>query len=490
MGGFLALPGSLLALPWAPPGDPVLRHDLQWLADEGHLRTTLGNWPISWGGVAARLTEPGVDADLGSGTIFGRIESRLDAESQTGLTPLFSGFSAASDPMSLRTFVDQPRENFAISARQGFQSSRFAGQLHATWVEDPSDGEEFRLDGSYIGLGLGNWMLMLEQVDRWWGPGHEGSLILSNNARPIPAITLQRNVSDPFESRYLRWIGPWSLTTFMGRMDDDRVESHDNPLLFGMRIGFSPLDGLDIGLNRTAMWGGEGRPTDLGTFIDLFRGDDNNVDGDNPDEPGNQLAGFDIRYRLPRSLGLPLAVYTQWNGEDEEAFLPEAIMFLHGVETWGSIAGSSLTWRIHAEYADTSVRFLRDSDPRRYNIAYNHSIYRSGYRFEGLTLGHAIDGDGLSYSLGGLLVEGDGDSWGFLARKVEINRESAGTAFDDQIHGVSAVPLEQLEFKLHGERVWGNLRLRWSVFFLEEDFTLSDEKFRHIGGSVSLTFGL
>ena len=31
--------------------------------------------------------------------------------------------------------------------------------------------------------------LRLSVTDRWWGPGWDGSLILSNNARPIPAIT-------------------------------------------------------------------------------------------------------------------------------------------------------------------------------------------------------------------------------------------------------------------------------------------------------------
>ena len=44
--------------------------------------------------------------------------------------------------------------------------------------------EGFALDGSYIAARLGNWSASFGQVERWWGPGWDGSLILSTNARP------------------------------------------------------------------------------------------------------------------------------------------------------------------------------------------------------------------------------------------------------------------------------------------------------------------
>ncbi len=42
-------------------------------------------------------------------------------------------------------------------------------------------------DGSYLGVNVGNFMLSAGYIERWWGPGWDGSLILSTNARPIPA---------------------------------------------------------------------------------------------------------------------------------------------------------------------------------------------------------------------------------------------------------------------------------------------------------------
>ncbi len=45
---------------------------------------------------------------------------------------------------------------------------------------------------------LGNWNISAGAIDRWWGPGWEGSLILSNNARPVPSIGIDRNEARPF----------------------------------------------------------------------------------------------------------------------------------------------------------------------------------------------------------------------------------------------------------------------------------------------------
>jgi hypothetical protein len=57
-------------------------------------------------------------------------------------------------------------------------------------------------------------------MQRWWGPGWDGSLILSSNARPIPALSVDRNYSDPFGLPVLRRLGPWSASVGMGQLDD------------------------------------------------------------------------------------------------------------------------------------------------------------------------------------------------------------------------------------------------------------------------------
>ena len=103
-------------------------------------------------------------------------------------------------------------------------------------------------------------------LGRWSAGGAQcwdGSLILSTNARPIPAISIDRRVPEPFETKWLSWIGPWSFHSFIGQMEDERDTSIDYPnhYLWGMRGEVRPtlIDGLEIGFFRTLQLGGDGR---------------------------------------------------------------------------------------------------------------------------------------------------------------------------------------------------------------------------------------
>ncbi len=102
-------------------------------------------------------------------------------------------------------------------------SEHFALNLQGAYAANPDDGQEFRPDGSYVGVNFGNYMLSAGFMERWWGPGWDNSLILSTNARPIPSVTLERNYTDPFKSKWLSWIGPWRASIAMGRAESSGV---------------------------------------------------------------------------------------------------------------------------------------------------------------------------------------------------------------------------------------------------------------------------
>ena len=97
----------------------------------------------------------------------------------------------------------------------------------------------------------------------------------------------------------LRWLGPWRFITFMGQLEDDR--DYPNALLFGMRIELRPLPSLQLAASRTAQWCGDGRPCTWDDFWNLFIGNDN--DQSPEEQPGNQLAGFDLRWTWPGCSG-------------------------------------------------------------------------------------------------------------------------------------------------------------------------------------------
>ena len=436
------------AAPLTPPGNTQLRNDLRLLNDSGVTNIPLTAWPISNGDIASaldgksqRITAPGVSAALQ------RVQDHLRFEMEIDSPLITFDLAASHNPRFIRSFEDTPRDEGEVGASFSWMGERFALYLAATGVSNPFDGDEIQPDGSYVGVALGNWMVTAGWQDRWWGPSRDGSLILSTNARPTPGIAIQRNISEPLKTKWLSWIGPWTLTSFMTAMNDDRFVR--NTLLFGVRGTFRPpKTGLEISISRTAQWCGDGRPCELSTFGDLLLGNDNQgVNVSREEEPGNQLGGFDLRWRLPKQI--PVALYMQWIGEDGRGGGGAIGSWLRqmGVEHWGRVG--NLSHRTHIEVSDTTCRQggfgFSGVVP---NCAYNHSIYRTGLRYGGRAIAHSLDGDGLSYSFGSTLVQSSGLSWNVSLRHMLINRLGG----PNPLHTLSPTPQELTDIQISHEQ--------------------------------------
>jgi len=442
---------SVQADPRLAPGDETLRQDIQLLADSGLLGMPVTTWPLSWPQVARELAGVRADAlDEALLAAFLRVQQRAQAASRNG-TRFGLRASGARDPWELRGFDDAPREEGELRAEAGWMSDHLAANLSATVVADPADGQRVRPDGSYLGANMANVALVVGFVDNWWGPGWEGSLILSNNARPMPSITIARNVSDAFESRLLSWIGPWNATISLSEAEGSDVAVAKVRLL-AARVNFKPRPWIEFGLSRTAQWCGEGRPCGWSTLRDLVAGHDNQVDGGSvANQPGNQMAGYDVRLRSPWRR-LPLVFYTQWIGEDEAGGMPAKFLGQFGVESWLSTSLGAL--RGHFEYSDTACNFAREAP--NFDCAYRNSIYPQGYTFRGRNLGHSMDNDSRMYSLGTSLVRASGESFGLTIRRVEINRDGGQ-------HTISEVPVEVDNVSLRYSRNFGSGRMTIGV---------------------------
>jgi hypothetical protein len=414
----MLLPALSSAEPWLAPGDVRLRHDLEMLADAGVIRGPITQWPVPWADVARDVLAFENLATLSTGEQQALVRVRRVAR-QAMVTDDFAAHvrvAGSTEPEALRGFASTPREEGEIEAGVDWMGERFAFRAQAIRVVDADDGKAWRPDGSYIGVGLWNTMLSAGYMDRWWGPGWDGSLILSTSARPIPALTLERNYSDPFTWPVLRWFGPWRAIISFGALEDHR-DDFDETRFFGARVTFKPWRHLEIGLSRTAQWCGEGRPCDAETFWDLLTGKDN--DEDPSLQPGNQLAGYDIRLSSPwRSA--PVALYGQMIGEDEAGFLPSKFLGLFGLEYWGSIASGS--YRLRLEYGDTACSFSQ-AEPE-FDCAYESVIYTDGYRFRGRSIGHSIDSDSRLTTFGAFYVAAGGASWEIRLRSADLNRDA------------------------------------------------------------------
>ena len=405
----------------APPGDIRLRQDIELLNDTRVLDMPSTAWPLSWGEIHTALG--GVDRG-GLTSVQQTAYERLFRQSrdalESGAWRLRLRASLGDRVRVIRTFAATPRESREVALSMTWVDDWWTVHLAGTLVDDARDGDRLRPDGTYLGAAVGNWLVTAGWQSRWWGPGRDGSLIMGNNHRPAPGLSVRRNVSWPFASRWLSWLGPWTLTGFAEWLDDERWVK--DALLLGIRGSIRPVKGLEIGVSRTAQWCGAGRPCRWRILGGLLLGRDNrgvNVSARN--EPGNQLGGIDIRWSLPG--GVPVTAYLQWIGEDGRGGGEGIGSWLRqlGVEFHGRLG--SLSHRTHVEVSDTQCREggfgFSGGKP---NCAYEHGIYRSGYRYRGRVMGHGMDGDGLSYSLGVTLVQSSSHVWNLSLRHMELNR--------------------------------------------------------------------
>lgn len=478
---FTGAPRLAQADPWLAPGDPALRQDIQLLADAGIIRAPVMTWPMSWPDIArdvlAAPSSAAVDPVLENA--LARVQRAARDAAITGPGGLELRAAAAASPTPLRTFADSPREEGEVGAALSFMSERFAGRVQVTAVANPQDDRAVRFDGSYLGVNVGNFMVSAGYMQRWWGPGSEGSLILGTNARPIPSFTVERNYTDAFESPWLRWIGPWRASLAIGKSESADTE-RDGALLvlsdtkfLAARVNFRPRPWIDIALTRTAQFCGANRRCNLSTFRDLLLGHDNrSARLSLAAEPGNQMAGYDLRLTSPWK-GFPVAGYAQFIGEDEANGLPSKFLGLLGAEFWGVNALGN--YRLHAEYADTTCAFTRQNP--FYDCAYrNPAIFPQGYTFRGRIIGHPLDNDGQMVSVGGILVRPDGDSWNVLLRRAELNR---GGHTPDLAHALSASPATVRNLEIQYNRPldlgrWGRGRMRFGVGFDSTSGPVSD----------------
>ena len=351
---------------------------------------------------------------------FDRVLARAQKEARRGELRWRATAAAAGEPIRIRGFADTPREDAELGGGLRWLGEHLSVDLNVAGVDDPPDGKDMRLDGSQVAVDFGNWSIAASTLDRWWGPGWDGSLILSNNARPIPSLAISRTRTTAPEWQWLSWIGPWDLSFLMGQLESERAIP--DARFFGMRINFRPLENLEFGLSRSAQWCGDGRPCGFDTFWDLFLGKDNiGDDGTNfENEPGNQMAGFDVRW-TNFWFETPVSLYGQMIGEDEAGGFPSRYLAQFGVEGSG-VTRARTSYRWFVEGAATSCDAVKSAV--RYNCAYRQAIYASGYTYHGRIVGHGLDNDARVVSAGLVVVGESGNSWEFVGprRRAEPGR--------------------------------------------------------------------
>ena len=390
------------ASPWASPDDLLFRHDLQILVDSGALNIPISTWPLAWGDIAYNLTKNESEMSLIEITSFQRIKEAL-IEAEMGGLGGQTEIKVAKNPNQMTWFNDSVTNTKSVGAQSSYLSKNLALNIKVEKIPGKT-----LLDESYLAIARGNYSLTLGSKKNWWGPGWDSSLVLSSNARPIRGLSIERNFSDPFESAFLKWIGPWDLSVIIGELDNNR--SISDPKFFGMRFGFRPTSSLELGLSRTSLFCGENLSCGFSTFTDMLI--DKNDDGYN-------AVGIDFR-SSHKMKNIPFAVYGQLMGEPFNN-----TMGLFGMETWGLINSNQQleSYRFFVEASSTSCQFYKN-DSEKYGCAYRNDLYTDGYRYDGSNIGHTSDGDSMVLSLGGILV---GENSQLFKSKLSLGQLNRGS---------------------------------------------------------------
>lgn len=404
---------------WTDTGDTALRMAVEQLVDERVFDMPVLSWPIADAELRRSL-----DAAEARGLLNPAQQGALERVRRALEPSQREWFVAAGEPTDLRVFDDAPRESGELGVTARWTGNpRYSAQLRLTATIDPQDGQSLRPDGSYVTARTGNWLWSAGWQERWWGGGQEGSTQLSSNARPVFALSFDRETSRPSESRWFSWLGPWTVGTFIGALENRRSDSN-HALLWGFRAAARPLPGLEFSITRNAQFCGDKPPCSPKAFWNVVSGNDNA--GENvaaADEPGNQLATYEGRWagHIGR---LPLALYFQNTGETIDNKFPRPLrtMTLASIGTWGDTA-SGLRWRAHLEFSTTTCADFDDAQTA--DCAYENAVFSAGYRYRGRVLGHSTDSDSRQWALAITTSGAAGASWSATVRRAEINRIGA-----------------------------------------------------------------
>ena len=373
------------------PIDSRLYNDLRFLEAEGVITTSqLATLPISRL-EGARLTKEALNyTGTGRSSRTEAVLDRLQREFQRELDDDLFYFTPA-DTANVRYINSDRKSFFAQKNRDGVEirrgnnayldlssrfDSRYLGVAVKPEIDLHEDATHFTFKKAYLLANLGREEFMLGKESAWWGPGQNGSILLSTNAEPLTTVKLSNSV--PYFPFGIGVRG----TLFFARLENDRNDVR-KPILNGIRLDIKPARFIELGLSKSALFGGDGRKENSRTFTDSLFGIGENVNSTNANEPGDQRAGFDVKLVLPWHRQ-PITLYIDFAGEDQRNHFPEKWFYLYGLYLPRVLNLDRLEF--FAEYANNKDSFYKGA-------WYTHHIYSQGYTYNGRIIGHYMGSD-------------------------------------------------------------------------------------------------
>ncbi len=428
--GGLLLCSTAMAGPWVLPGDARLRADVELLKANGHVNGPMNAWPLPWSQIDDAIARarnegvqpPAIEAALG----------RLEALSERNVRKSRYEVEAnvTNEAALVRGFADTARNPGDVTVTASHDRGKLSVTWGGSWVSDGKEGQPatqsnngFSFAPSHAALKLGDWALYGGWVETYWGPGYDGSMLFSTSARAFPKVGIRMMRPKEIDLPVLRWLGPVSFDMFVGILDEER--DYDNPAAIGIRFAFQPTPYFEIGLNRALQLCGSGRPCDLKIITRALLGFNDFDNTGTLEEPGNQVAGFDMAYRRPiGKTGHALKLTFETVAEDADNVLIEQFSRQIGGAILGPVGRSGASYEAGIEYTDSqAAKFLGKLQGGEIwpGSSYNNFIYTDGYTYGRRPIGFSLDGDARVFTLHGAVTDTRNRRWYASARSLTLN---------------------------------------------------------------------
>jgi len=190
------------------------------------------------------------------------------------------------------------------------------GSLEGAIYQDESR-LKFATNSTFLSAGIDMFQLDVGFREHYYGSFKNGALLISKNAINSPSITISNNTPFSFGS-----INYEVFLTKLKKTDGilyDGTDHTGSPRLLGMHLDFSPIDRVEVSLDRTFQFGGGPRSSSAsdiwGAFIDPVSNDNTNENLNTDNETGNQQASLNFKYN-DKFFGKDISLYATYSGED------------------------------------------------------------------------------------------------------------------------------------------------------------------------------
>ena len=111
---------TTFAGPYIPAGDPVLRHDIQRLADHGIIKGPTSTWPLAWGPILEDLRNANAtNLPPGVADALARVQQRANWETRTRELTFNAKAGVADNATRIRSYQNTPRGKVEVGAGVG-----------------------------------------------------------------------------------------------------------------------------------------------------------------------------------------------------------------------------------------------------------------------------------------------------------------------------------------------------------------------------------